>query len=125
MRLGLKRRPRRRTVSVQGVIALLGMVIVVSCMTILVLESLRGGDESRLSARVLDTLTIEGGRQLIVQIDNKGGRAATDVTVTAETSGKMVQAVIDYVPARGNRRVVMRVPSEGMVQIAVESWIDP
>ncbi|GAA0397742.1 hypothetical protein GCM10009093_25470 [Brevundimonas terrae] len=109
----------------QGVIALLGMVIVMACVTILVLESLRGGDEARLSARVLDTAPIEGGRQLIVQVDNKGERTASDVTVTTETSGEIVQAVIDYVPARGNRRAVMHVPAEGVVQITVESWIDP
>lgn len=125
MRLNFKRRPRRRKARVQGVIALLGMVIVMACVTILVLESLRGGDEARLSARVLDTAPIEGGRQLIVQVENKGGRTASDVTVTTETSGEIVQAVIDYVPARGNRRALMRVPAEGDVQITVESWTDP
>lgn len=125
MRLNFKRQPRRRNAHVQGVIAFLGMVIVMACVAILVLESLRGGDEARLSARVLDTIPIERGRQLTVQVDNKGGQTASDVTVTAETAEENVQAVIDYVPARGNRRVVMRVPAEGVVQITVESWIDP
>lgn len=125
MRVNLRHRPRRQNTLMQGVIALLGIVIVMSCVTILVFESFRGEDEARLSTRVHEMVSIQGARQLIVQVDNTGGRTASEVTVRAEASGKIVQAVIDYVPARGNRRVIMRIPAKGVVQIDVDSWIDP
>jgi len=103
----------------------LGLVIVLTCVTVLVIESLKGGEQALLSARVLDTALTTEGRQLSVQIDNKGGRTASEVTVTAATAKEAVQAVIDYVPARGSRDVVIRVPAEGEVEITVDSWIDP
>ncbi len=125
MRLGLKRRPRRRAERVQGVIAILGVMIVFACAAVLALESLKGRDRAELSAQVVDTVLSVGGRQLTVQVENRGGRTASEVTVTAKTSEEAVQAVIDYVPARGNRHVVIRVPSEGEVTIAIDSWIYP
>lgn len=125
MKLGLKRRPRPRSTRMKAVVAGLGMVIVLACVTVLVIESLKGGDQALLSARVLDTAFTAQGRQLSVQVDNKGGRTVSEVTVTAATSEESVQAVIDYVPARGSRDVIIRVPAEGEVQITVDSWIDP
>lgn len=125
MRLRIKHRSRHQTAKMQRVIALLGMLIVLICVSILVLESLRGADEAQLSVRVLDTASIAGSRQLTLQVDNNGGRTASEVTVTAGASDETVQAVIDYVPARGNRHVIVRVPAEGEVTVAIESWIDP
>lgn len=125
MRLGLKRRPRPRSSRMKAVVAVLGMMVVLTSVSVLVIESLKGGEQALLSARVLDTAFTEEARQLRVQIDNKGGRTASEVTVAVATSGETVRALIDYVPARGSRDVFVHVPAEGEVQITVESWVDP
>lgn len=125
MKFSFKRRqPRLRRVRLQAVIACLGLVIVLGCAAVLIKESLIDADSAQLSVQVLEVEPVTDGRQLTVRVANRGGRTASEVAVSASAAGEEVQSVIDYVPARSSQKVFI-VPTEGEIEVGIDSWVDP
>lgn len=126
MKFSFKRRqPRLRRVRLQAVIACLGLVIVLGCAAVLIKESLIDADSAQLSVQVLEVEPVTDGRQLTVRVANRGGRTASEVAVSASAAGEEVQSVIDYVPARSSQKAVFIVPTEGEIEVGIDSWVDP
>lgn len=126
MRFGVsKPRKKRRISRTQACLAALGAIVICIGATILAIESANGADQASLSAKTLRIDHVGGAREVTIEVENDGGRTASEVSVSAQASGEEAAAVIDYVPAGGGREVVVRLEAAGPVEVRVDSWIYP
>jgi len=119
------RKSHPETKRLQVFSAWVGAAIILILAAILAIESVRSSSAPDLVIRVVEEGMVSRQRQILLEIRNDGGRTAANVAVVARIDSADFRAVLDYVPARGKRHLVVLAPPEGAVVAAVENWTDP
>jgi len=105
----------------------LGLLLVLAVLAIVALEALGPREPARLEARLIEVRPAGAVWLAGVEVRNLGDETAAAVEVEGRLGDRTASATIDYVPARGRKRLTLAFDADprGAVELSVPGWSEP
>lgn len=104
----------------------LGLLLVLTALTVIVLEAAGAREPARIEARLTGVRPAGAVWLAEVEVRNLGDRTAAAVEIEARLGDETAHAAIDYVPAHGEEHATLVFPADPRAaEVTVSGWTEP
>lgn len=105
----------------------LGLVLVLGCLVVILWRTASPIQGPDVQLRLVETRAGQGQWLAEIEARNLGGETAADVEIEGRLGEESASALIDYLPASGQRTVVLGFSEnpEGRLDLRTRGWVEP